>query len=57
MGIQMAVALANIFMAKIEMQVLDKGARLESLHRRNNLSCTPTDLSSSISLNKQIIAT
>ena len=57
MGIQMAVALANIFMAKIEMQVLDKSARLESLHRRHNLSCTPTDLSSSISLNKQIIAT
>ena len=37
-GTKTAVALANIFMAKIEMQVLDKGARLESLHRRHNLS-------------------
>ena len=30
-GTKTAVALANIFMAKIEMQVLDKGARLEAL--------------------------
>ena len=36
MGPKMAGVFATIFMAK--MQILDKGARLETLHGRHNLS-------------------
>ena len=32
LGPKMAVAFANIFMAKIQMQILGKGAYLETLH-------------------------
>ena len=36
MGPKMAGDFATIFMAKV--QILDKGARLETLHGRHNLS-------------------
>ena len=52
MGPKMAGAFATIFMDK--MQILDKDARLETLHGRHNLSRTQTDMSSISSLNKQI---
>ena len=42
MGIETAVAFANIFMAKIEVQMLDKGAN-KLLVWRLKLSCSPTD--------------
>ena len=32
LGPKMSVAFANIFMAKIQMQILGKGAYLETLH-------------------------
>ena len=34
----MAVAFANIFLAKIKRQILDKGACLETLHRPHDMS-------------------
>ena len=34
----MAVAFANIFLAKIKRQILDKGACLETLHRLHDIS-------------------
>ena len=52
MGPKMAGAFATIFMDK--MQILDKGARLETLHGRHNLSRTKTDMSSISSSKKQI---
>ena len=39
-GAKMKVALANVFVAKREMQILDEGARFETLHRRHHLSLT-----------------
>ena len=35
---KMAVAFANIFLAKIKRQILDKGACLETLHRPHDIS-------------------
>ena len=42
---EMAVAFANIFMAKIQMQILGKGAYLEMLHWLQNLSVTCQQIS------------
>ena len=57
MGNKMTMAFANICMAKIQMQILGKGAHLETLHQPKNLSYMPTDILSTTFFNKQINTT